>query len=216
MKFAGSRASAAKSCATYGKRRRGDPPGRPYIQQEKEMSRVGKSPIQIPVGVDVKIQGTLVSVKGPKGELRWNIPAGVGLSMKDKVLLVTRDDESKQLKALHGTARNIIANMVTGTSSGYSKVLDITGVGYRAQVQGKKIVFTLGYSHPVEFHLPEGIKAEVDKKQTQITLQGFDKHLLGQVAANIRGLKTPDIYKGKGIRYTNEFIKLKVGKAGKK
>jgi large subunit ribosomal protein L6 len=180
------------------------------------MSRVGKNPIQIPSGVDIKIQGSLVSVKGPKGELRWNIPAGVSLSMQDKVLLVTRHADSKPVKALHGTVRNIIANMVTGASAGYAKVLDITGVGYRAQVQGKKIVFTLGYSHPVEFHLPEGIKAEVDKKQTQITLQGFDKHLLGQVSANIRGLKPPDIYKGKGIRYNNEFIKLKVGKAGKK
>jgi large subunit ribosomal protein L6 len=180
------------------------------------MSRVGRSPIQIPGGVDVKIQGDLVSVKGPKGELKWNIPAGISVSMKDRSLTVARPADTKPLKALHGTVRNTIANMVTGTSTGYSKVLDITGVGYRAQVQGKKIVFTLGYSHPVEFHLPEGISAEVDKKQTQITLQGINKHLLGQVAANIRGLRSPDIYKGKGIRYTNEFIKLKVGKAGKK
>lgn len=180
------------------------------------MSRVGKSPIQVPSGVDVKIQGSLVSVKGPKGELKWSIPAGISVTMQDKTVLVARPAETKQAKSLHGTVRNIIANMVTGTNTGYQKVLDITGVGYRAQVQGKKIVFTLGYSHPVEFHLPDGISAEVDKKQTQITLQGINKHLLGQVAANIRGLRSPDIYKGKGIRYTSEFIKLKVGKAGKK
>lgn len=180
------------------------------------MSRVGKNPIQIPGGVDVKIEGSLVSVKGPKGELKMNIPAGISISMQDKSLLVERPADSKPFKALHGTVRNIVANMITGTSTGYQRVLDISGVGYRAQVQGKKIVFTLGYSHPVEFQLPEGISAEVDKKQTQITLQGINKQLLGQVAANIRGLRSPDIYKGKGIRYANEFIKLKVGKAGKK
>ncbi|RJQ48452.1 MAG: 50S ribosomal protein L6 [Nitrospiraceae bacterium] len=180
------------------------------------MSRVGKNPIQIPGGVDVKLQGSLVSVKGPKGELKWNVPTGINVSMKDKVIHLERADDSKQLKALHGTSRNIIANMVTGLSAGYQRVLDITGVGYRAQVQGKKIVFTLGYSHAVEFQLPEGISAEVDKKQTQLTLQGTDKHMIGQVAANIRNLRAPDIYKGKGVRYANEFIKLKVGKAGKK
>jgi large subunit ribosomal protein L6 len=180
------------------------------------MSRVGKNPIQIPTGVDVKLQGNIVSVKGPKGELRWNIPSGISVSMQDKSITVKRPSDAKQDKALHGTVRNIIANMVTGTSAGYQRVLDISGVGYRAQVQGKKIVFTLGYSHPVEFQLPEGINAEVDKKQTQITLQGIDKQVMGQVAANIRGLRAPDIYKGKGVRYANEYIKLKVGKAGKK
>jgi len=180
------------------------------------MSRVGRSPINIPGGVDVKIQDELVSVKGPKGELRWNMPSGITVSMQGKSLLVERPSDTKQFRSRHGTARNIIANMVTGASAGYQRVLDISGVGYRAQVQPKKIVFTLGYSHAVEFQLPEGISAEVDKKQTQITLQGIDKQLLGQVAANIRGLRAPDIYKGKGVRYSNEFIKLKVGKAGKK
>lgn len=180
------------------------------------MSRVGRNPIQIPTGVDVKWQGNIVSVKGPKGELRWNMPSGISLSIQDKSIKVERPSDTKQDKALHGTVRNIIANMVTGTSTGYQRVLDISGVGYRAQVQGKKIVFTLGYSHPVEFQLPDGISAEVDKKQTQITIQGIDKQVIGQVAANIRGLRAPDIYKGKGVRYANEFIKLKVGKAGKK
>jgi len=180
------------------------------------MSRVGKNPIQIPTGVDVKLQGNIVSVKGPKGQLSWNIPSGISISMQDKRIKVERQSETKQDKSLHGTVRNIIANMVSGTSAGYQRVLDISGVGYRAQVQGKKIVFTLGYSHLVEFQLPEGISAEVDKKQTQVTIQGIDKQVIGQVAANIRGLRPPDIYKGKGVRYANEFIKLKVGKAGKK
>ncbi|MBI5409740.1 MAG: 50S ribosomal protein L6 [Nitrospirae bacterium] len=180
------------------------------------MSRVGKSPINVPKEVNVKIEGNLVSVKGPKGELKWSFPSEMKVTMQDKTIHVERPAETKQFKALHGTVRSIIANMVKGTSAGYQKQLDISGVGYRAQVQGKKIVFTLGYSHPVEFYLPEGISAEVDKKQTQLTLQGIDKHLLGQVAANIRGLRRPDIYKGKGIRYSDEFIKLKVGKAGKK
>lgn len=180
------------------------------------MSRVGKNPIQIPTGVDVKLQGNIVSVKGPKGQLSWNLPYGISISMQDKRIKVERQSETKQDKSLHGTVRNIIANMVAGTSTGYQRVLDISGVGYRAQVQGKKIVFTLGYSHLVEFQLPEGISAEVDKKQTQVTIQGIDKQVIGQVAANIRGLRPPDIYKGKGVRYANEFIKLKVGKAGKK
>jgi len=180
------------------------------------MSRVGKNPIQIPTGVDVKLQGNIVSVKGPKGQLSWNLPTGISISMQDKRIKVERQSETKQDKSLHGTVRNIIANMVSGTSAGYQRVLDISGVGYRAQVQGKKIVFTLGYSHLVEFQLPEGISAEVDKKQTQVTIQGIDKQVIGQVAANIRGLRPPDIYKGKGVRYANEFIKLKVGKAGKK
>jgi len=180
------------------------------------MSRVGRNPIQLPKGVNVKVDGSLVSVKGPKGELKWNFPEGLKVSVQDATLLVERSSETKQFKSLHGTARNIIANMVTGSSAGYQRILDITGVGYRAQVQGKKVVFTLGYSHAVEFNLPDGISAEVDKKQTQLTLQGIDKQLLGQVAANIRALRLPDIYKGKGVRYSNETIKLKVGKAGKK
>ncbi|MBI5057675.1 MAG: 50S ribosomal protein L6 [Nitrospirae bacterium] len=180
------------------------------------MSRVGRNPIQLPKGVNVKVDGSLVSVKGPKGELKWNFPEGLKVSVQDATLLVERSSETKQFKSLHGTARNIIANMVAGSSAGYQRILDITGVGYRAQVQGKKVVFTLGYSHPVEFNLPDGISAEVDKKQTQLTLQGIDKQLLGQVAANIRALRLPDIYKGKGVRYSNETIKLKVGKAGKK
>lgn len=180
------------------------------------MSRVGRNPIQIPSGVNIKTEGSFVSVKGPKGVLEWTIPAGINISVQGDSIEVVRSAETKQFKALHGTVRNIIANMVIGTSIGYKKVLDISGVGYRAQVQGNKILFTLGYSHPVEYQLPEGISAEVDKKQVQITIQGIDKQVMGQVAANIRSLRAPDVYKGKGVRYANEFIKLKVGKAGKK
>jgi large subunit ribosomal protein L6 len=179
------------------------------------MSRVGKNPINVPDGVDVNLQGHLIAVKGPKGELKWNYPAGIKVSIKDKSIVVERPSDSKQFRSLHGTTRSIIANMVTGTSTGYERVLVISGVGYRAQIQGQNITFTLGYSHPVDFQLPEGVSAEVDKKQTQLTLRGIDKHLIGQVAANIRSLRPPNIYKGKGIKYSDEFIKLKVGKAGK-
>ena len=179
------------------------------------MSRVGKDPIDVPEGVDVKLQGNLVTVKGPKGELKWNFREEMKVSLKDKVVTVERNSESNLDRSLHGTTRSIIANMITGTSSGFKRDLEISGVGYRAQVQGQKIIFTLGYSHPVEFNLPDGITAEVDKKQTNLTLHGIDKHLIGQVAANIRMLRKPNAYKGKGIKYAEERLKLKVGKSGK-
>ncbi len=179
------------------------------------MSRVGKNPINIPSGVDVKIQGSQVSVKGPKGELKWNYPGEMKLTVKDNQIVVERPSDAKPHRALHGTVRSIIANMVSGTNEGYKRVLEINGVGYRAQVQGQKINFTLGYSHPVEYSLPQGITAQVDKKQTLLTLEGIDKQLIGQVAANIRSLRPPNVYKGKGIKYAEERIKLKVGKAGK-
>lgn len=179
------------------------------------MSRIGKNPIQVPNGVDVKIQNNLITVKGPKGELKWNFPGQMKVALEDKQIVVTRPSEEKQDIALHGTTRSIIANMVTGTSDGFKRDLLISGVGYRAQLQGNKISFTLGYSHPVEFELPAGVTAEVDKKQTQITLQCIDKQLIGQVAANIRALRPPNVYKGKGIKYADEMIKMKVGKSGK-
>lgn len=180
------------------------------------MSRIGKNPINIPDGVDVKMQGGSIAVKGPKGLLNWDVPRDMKVTMQDKSLTVERLSDSKAMRGLHGTTRSIIANMVTGASVGYQRLLEIRGVGYRAQVQGNKIIFTIGYSHPVEFSLPSGISAEVDKKQVMLTLQGIDKQLIGQVAANIRSLRPPDIYKGKGIRYDGEQIKLKAGKAGKK
>ncbi|MGC2063234.1 MAG: 50S ribosomal protein L6 [Thermodesulfovibrionales bacterium] len=180
------------------------------------MSRIGKKPIEIPSGVNVTLAGNAVKVKGPKGELGWSFPEGTELSVKDNAIVVVRRDDEKKTRALHGLTRSLVANMVDGVTKGYQRVLDIVGVGYRAQVQGSKIVLTLGYSHPVEFPLPEGITAAVDQKQTQITLTGIDKQKIGQVAANLRSLRKPDAYKGKGVRYAGERLKLKVGKTGKK
>jgi len=180
------------------------------------MSRIGKKAISLPQGVDVRIADNIVAIKGSKGELKWNLPSEVKVSVNNGTLTVEVHGDTKELNALHGLTRNNIANMVKGVSEGYQQVLEITGVGYKAQVQGSKLMLTLGYSHLVEFLLPEGITAGVDARQTQVTLKGIDKHLLGQVAANIRALRTPDIYKGKGIRYAGEVIKLKAGKAGKK
>ncbi|MFI5294755.1 MAG: 50S ribosomal protein L6 [Thermodesulfovibrionales bacterium] len=180
------------------------------------MSRIGKKPVEIPSGVDIKLLDSTIKVKGPKGELQWSFPTGTMVSVKDKEIVVGRADDQKKNRALHGLTRSLIANMVLGVTQGYQRVLDIVGVGYRAQVQGRKIVLSLGYSHAVEYHLPEGINAAMDQKQTQITLTGVDKQKIGQVAANLRALRSPDAYKGKGIRYSGQRLKLKVGKTGKK
>ena len=180
------------------------------------MSRIGKKPIDVPKGVNIKRSGRSVSVKGPKGELSWELPGRMEIKEADGRLVIERPDDSRQNKALHGLSRSLVSNMVTGVSQGYTKAMEIVGVGYRAQVQGGKIVFSLGYSHPVEYALPAGISAEVDKKQTALTLTGIDKQKLGQVAADIKALRSPDAYKGKGIRYAGERIKLKAGKTGKK
>ncbi|HBG93036.1 MAG: 50S ribosomal protein L6 [Nitrospirae bacterium RIFOXYB2_FULL_43_5] len=180
------------------------------------MSRIGKKPIDIPKGVDVKIADTTVNVKGPKGELSSGFPVGVLVKVDEGKVVVERTGETKNIRALHGLTRSLISNMVSGVSSGYQRVLEITGTGYRAQVQGNKLLLALGYSHPVEFILPPGIKAAVDQKQTQITLTGIDKQQMGQIAADLRALRPPDIYKGKGVRYAGQRLKLKVGKAGKK
>lgn len=180
------------------------------------MSRIGKKPVDIPSGVNVTLLDNTIKVKGPKGELQWAHPFGTKVTVAANSIVVERADDTKKNKALHGLTRNLIANMVTGVTTGYQRVLDIFGVGYRAQVQGKKIVMTLGYSHPVEFNLPDGITAAVDQKQTQITLNGIDKQKIGQAAANLRELRSPDAYKGKGVRYSGERLKLKVGKTGKK
>lgn len=180
------------------------------------MSRIGKKPVEIPSGVEVKVGDGNIFVKGPKGSLNWRYPEGISVSVEGGKIVVSRSGDGKNEKALHGLSRSLIANMVTGVSQGYQRILEIHGIGYRAQVQGNKLLLTLGYSHPVEYQLPEGVSATVDQKQTTITLSGVDKHLLGQVAANLRALRSPDPYKGKGIRYAGERLKLKVGKAGKK
>lgn len=180
------------------------------------MSRIGKKPIQIPNGVELKIESNHVYVKGPKGELSYILPEGISLNFEDKILTITRKSDDKKQRALHGLTRSLLYNMITGVSQGFTRILQIYGVGYRAQVSGDKLILNVGYSHPVEFTLPEGVKAVVDEKQTTITLQGIDKQLLGQVAANIRAIRPPDAYKGKGIRYSDEVLKLKPGKTGKK
>ncbi len=180
------------------------------------MSRIGKKPVEIPKGVEVKLDRNILTAKGPKGSLSLEIHPRIKVSIEDGKIILNRLTEEKQDKALHGTMRALISNMIEGVSKGYERVLEIFGVGYRAQLQGNRLIFSLGYSHPVEFQLPEGIKATVDQKQTTITLYGADKHLLGQVAANIRALRPPDPYKGKGIRYAGEQLRLKPGKAGKK
>jgi large subunit ribosomal protein L6 len=179
------------------------------------MSRVGKQPIKLPSGVDVKVSGRMVSVKGPKGELSFEHPHLVSVATKDGAIVVSRDNETKDSRSRHGLVRSILNGMVTGVSEGFKRELEIQGVGYRAQVQGEKIMLTLGFSHPIEFPLPKGIKAEVDKKQVFLTLTGIDKQLIGQVAADLRALRPPDAYKGKGVRRAGEFIKLKAGKAAK-
>ncbi|MCI0528244.1 MAG: 50S ribosomal protein L6 [Nitrospira sp.] len=178
------------------------------------MSRIGKNKIDLPQGVDVKVDQALVRVKGPKGQLELKVPPQLTVRLQDGHLFVDRKAEDNVIRALHGTIRNLIQNMVRGVTQGYTKVLEINGVGYRAQLQGRTLAFTLGFSHPVNFELPAGIEASVEK-QTIVTLKGIDRYLVGQVASNIRRLRDPEPYKGKGIKYANEVIRRKQGKAGK-
>jgi large subunit ribosomal protein L6 len=175
------------------------------------VSRIGRKPIPIPQGVKVRIDGRTLAAEGPKGKLSQDLPAGINASLTDGTLTLVREGDARQVRALHGLARALVSNMVTGVKDGFEKKLEIVGIGYRAQLSGKALQLSLGYSHPVMFPLPEGISAEVDK-QTAITLRGADKGLLGQTAANLRALRKPDPYKGKGIRYSGEVIRRKVGK----
>src|SRR5215510_5858350 len=175
------------------------------------MSRIGKKPIAIPDGVKVQIGDGLVRAEGPKGKLSQPIPTGMSASVENKQLLVKRADDSRTARAIHGLTRSLLANMVNGVKDGFERKLEIVGIGYRAQMQGKNIQFALGYSHPVIFPLPEGVQAEIDR-QVSITLKGSDKALLGQTAAKLRALRKPDPYKGKGIKYADEHIRRKVGK----
>ncbi|MDQ7788291.1 MAG: 50S ribosomal protein L6 [Thermodesulfovibrionales bacterium] len=180
------------------------------------MSRIGKKPIAIPEKVTVEIAAGEVLVKGPLGELNWDYPDKMKVVADGGTISVERSGDSKMERALHGLTRSILHNMVVGVSQGYRKVLEIFGVGYKAQVSGDRIVFALGYSHQIEFLLPPNVKASVDQKQVQITLTSIDKQQIGQVAASLKSLRLPDAYKGKGIRYAGERLKLKAGKAGKK
>ena len=177
------------------------------------MSRVGKKPIALPKGVKVNVSESEVQVEGPKGKLTTPVPPGITFSLEGAELTCAREGDARQQRAFHGLARALAANAVHGVSEGFSKNLDIVGVGYRAQVEGKKVVFALGYSHPVEFPIPEGIEIKIEK-QTRITVSGIDRQKVGQVAAEIRKLRRPDPYKQKGIRYVGEVLKKKAGKAG--
>jgi len=180
------------------------------------MSRIGKKPVAIPEKVTVEIDAGKIRVKGPLGELSWGYPDTTKVLVNGSMILIERSGDSKMEREQHGLTRSIIHNMVVGVSLGYRRVLDIFGVGYKAQVAGDRIILALGYSHQIEFQLPANVKASVDPKQIQITLTSIDKQQLGQVAASLKALRPPDAYKGKGIRYAGERLKLKVGKAGKK
>ncbi len=179
------------------------------------MSRIGRMPVAVPAGVKVDIQGAHIRVTGPKGELEWTYSPQVSVSLKDSEIMVERHSDAPAQRALHGTTRALIANMVTGVSTGFTKVLEIDGVGYRPDMNGKNLVLYVGYSHPVEVEPPAGITFEVDTKARQIRVIGVDKEQIGQTAANIREIRPPEPYKGKGIRYQGEHIRRKAGKSGK-
>lgn len=179
------------------------------------MSRVGSLPIEVPAGVEIKIDGSNVHVKGPKGELEWTFSSEMTIKKDDGMIVVERPNDEPAYRALHGTTRSLINNMVIGVSKGFERVLEIEGVGYRAELDGKNLVINVGFSHPVVVEPPEGISFDVDMKVRQIRVSGYDKQVVGQVAADIRMLRPPEPYKGKGIRYQGEYVRRKPGKAGK-
>lgn len=176
------------------------------------MSRIGKLPVAIPNGVKVAMDAGAIRIEGPKGKLQAAIPDGVTIKTEGNLLRIERNGEHRKIKALHGLARKLIANMAQGVSQGFTRVLEINGVGYRAEVKGQEINFSLGYSHPIVFKLPQGVSAAVER-QVIITLSGADRQVLGETAANIRSLRPPEPYKGKGIKYREEVIRRKAGKA---
>jgi large subunit ribosomal protein L6 len=179
------------------------------------MSRIGKLPVPVPSGVDVTIDGQQVTVKGPKGTLSHVVAPPITVAREDGTITVARPDDERESKSLHGLSRTLIANMVTGVTSGYSKTLEIVGTGYRVTAKGSDLEFALGFSHPVPVAAPEGITFRVEAP-TRFVVEGIDKQKVGEVAANIRKLRKPDPYKGKGVRYQGEVIRRKAGKAGKK
>ncbi len=179
------------------------------------MSRIGRLPVIVPAGVQVKVNGQQVHVKGPKGELERSFSSEIGIQLENGQILVTRGSDEQPIRALHGTTRALINNMVTGVSKGFEVLLDVEGVGYRAEMNGKNLVMYLGFSHPVEVPPQPGIAFEVDTKIRQIKVMGYDKEMVGQVAAELREIRPPEPYKGKGIRYHGERVRHKAGKAGK-
>ena len=179
------------------------------------MSRIGRKPIPIPKGVEVKVHDGSVVVKGPLGQLQWGLNPGIKAMVENGEVSVIRNGDSAKLKAMHGLTRAEIANQMNGVKEGFRENLEVMGVGYRAQIQGSELSFTVGYAHPVSLKLPKGVEASVDK-QTSITLKGIDKRMVSLVAAQIKSLKVPDVYKHKGIKYVGEVLRKKAGKAGKK
>jgi large subunit ribosomal protein L6 len=176
------------------------------------VSRIGKLPVAIPAGVKIAVEGGAVRLEGPKGKLQASVPSGVNVKVEGNLLRIERQAEDRKVRALHGLTRKLIANMTHGVSQGFTRVLDINGVGYRAEVKGQEIHMTLGYSHPVVFRLPAGVTAAVER-QVIITLSSADRQVLGETAAKLRSLRPPEPYKGKGIKYREEVIKRKAGKA---
>jgi len=179
------------------------------------VSRVGRMPVVIPTGVKVEINGANIDVKGPKGEMKRTFSPLIGIAMENGQIVITRQSDLPAERALHGTTRAVLANMVHGVSAGFERVLEIEGVGYRAEMNGKNLVLHMGYSHPVEMEPPSGISFDVDQKVRQVFVRGFDKELVGQVAANVRNVRPPEPYHGKGLHYLGEKIRRKAGKAGK-
>lgn len=179
------------------------------------MSRVGRMPVVIPAGVQVDINGVNVSVKGPKGEIKRAFSPLIGIALENGQIVLTRKSDQAAERALHGTTRALLANMIHGVSAGFERILEIEGVGYRAEMNGKNLVLYLGFSHPIEVKPPSGISFDVDQKIRQVFIRGFDKELVGQVAANIRNYRPPEPYHGKGLHYLGEKIRRKAGKAGK-
>ncbi len=177
------------------------------------MSRIGKKPIAIPKGVTINVDGNVVDVKGPKGQMRQPLPPGVSAAVEDGHIVTRKDSEARELSKFHGLARSLVNNAVHGVTEGWKKELDIVGVGYRAEIKGQQVVLALGYSHPILFDVPKGIDVAIEK-QTHITVIGVDRQLVGQVAANLRRLREPDPYQQKGVRYTGEVLKKKAGKTG--
>ncbi len=178
------------------------------------MSRIGLKPVEIPAGVEVKLEGNKMTVKGPKGELSRELHKDMTIAIEDNQINVSRPSDHKEHRSLHGTTRTMIGNMVEGVTKGFEKSLEISGVGYRAQKQGDKLVVNAGYSHPVEIDPIDGIEIDVPKN-TQLTVKGIDKELVGAIAANIRAIRPPEPYKGKGIRYAGEYVRRKEGKTAK-
>ena len=179
------------------------------------MSRIGRLPIEVPAGVEIKIDGTYLKVKGPKGQMEFTFTPDMMIKKDGNLIIIERPSDQPRHRALHGTTRAIINNMVVGVSKGFERVLEIIGVGYRAEMDGKNLIVNVGFSHPVVVEPPEGINFDVDMKVRQIKVSGYDKQVVGQVAADIRKLRPPEPYKGKGIRYQGEYVRRKPGKAGK-